>query len=448
MSEENTIPTLDLEDFFKTEYISFSVYDNVRKIASYIDGQKNVTRKILYTMMQTNIDKFTKVSNLGPRIQDYSQYLHGTLEPSVVNMTQNYRGSGNNLPMLEGDGNFGSAFIPEAAATRYIFARKSPYLTDIFVKDDFTNLPAQNFEGSPIEPKYYVPVIPMLLVNGVEGLSIGFAQRIAPRDPHQVKLWVEQKAKGEKITADLTPHWIGTNYKVSQQTGFHNKWEIRGNFYRKNSRRIVIDCIPVNHTLASYLKVLDRLVEMKEIKDYEDLSDNDEFLFEIKVGKEFIEKDDDWIERKLGLVKSYTENYTCIDENNKIRQFESLDEILDSWYDVRISYNALRKKSVLKKLTDEKDHAARRASFVKGVVDGKIELKNTKEADVIQQAEAYDPQLEGYVPEFLKLPMRVLTAEEIKKQLDRVKKLEKEIKEYSKLTHEDILVNDLAKLQF
>lgn len=75
-----------LEDFFKDEYISFSVYDNVRKLGSYIDGQKNAMRKILHTVLQQNIDKFVKVSNLGPKVQDFAQYLHGSLEGTVVNI--------------------------------------------------------------------------------------------------------------------------------------------------------------------------------------------------------------------------------------------------------------------------------------------------------------------------------------------------------------------------
>jgi len=88
---------LPLEGFFKNEYIDFSVYDNVRKLGNYIDGQKNASRKIVHTVLQQNIDKFIKVSNLGPKVQDYAQYLHGSLEGTIVNMTANYVGSGNNV---------------------------------------------------------------------------------------------------------------------------------------------------------------------------------------------------------------------------------------------------------------------------------------------------------------------------------------------------------------
>ena len=240
MTDSTSQAKVKLEDFFSNEYIDFSVYDNVRKLASYIDGQKNASRKILHTVLQQKIDKFLKVSNLGPRVQDYAQYLHGSLEQTVVNMTANYVGSGNNVPLLEGDGNFGSAFINEAAATRYIFARSNPILNKLFVSDDFVNLEHQDFEGAKIEPRFYVPTLPLLLINGSEGVSIGFAQKILPRNPAEIARWVQQAALKQPKTADLTPYWEGMKCTVEQgETPV--QWLIKGNFVRNTGTKITID---------------------------------------------------------------------------------------------------------------------------------------------------------------------------------------------------------------
>ena len=433
---------LPLEDFFKNEYIDFSVYDNVRKLANYIDGQKNASRKIVHTVLQQNIDKFTKVSNLGPKVQDYAQYLHGSLEGTIVNMTADYVGSGNNVPLLEGDGNFGSAFINDAAATRYIFARMNPILKSLYVKDDFVNLEHQDFEGAKIEPRYYMPVLPMLAINGSEGVSIGFAQKILPRKPKEIVKWVKQRAAGERITANLTPHWEGMNCVVNKGES-KVQWEITGSFTRKTKHRITIDALPVGYTLKQYQAVLDRLVEDKVIKDFDDLSDNDVFEFEIQVDRAFGERTDDWILNKLKLIKKVSENFTCIDENNKIVIFNSLKELLEAWYVKRIEYNDLRKQHLLASMQEEMDYTNARAKFIQGVVDGAIELRNTKEAAVIVQAEAYDSILQGRVKGFLGLPMRSLTAEEIAKLKAKAKSLKAEIADYNKKTFEDILVEDL-----
>lgn len=433
---------LPLEDFFKNEYIDFSVYDNVRKLANYIDGQKNASRKIVHTVLQQNIDKFVKVSNLGPKVQDYAQYLHGSLEGTIVNMTANYVGSGNNVPLLEGDGNFGSAFINDAAATRYIFARMNPILKSLYVKDDFVNLEHQDFEGAKIEPRYYVPVLPMLAINGSEGVSIGFAQKILPRNPKEILKWVKQRATNEPITANLTPYWEGMKCTVNKGES-STQWEITGSFTRKTKHRISIDALPVGYTLKQYQAVLEKLVEDKAIKDYEDLSDNDEFGFEIQVDRAFGERTDEWILNKLKLIKKVSENFTCIDENNKIVIFNSLKELLEAWYVKRIEYNDLRKQHVLASMQEEMDYTNARAKFIQGVVEESIELRNTKEADIVAQAEAYDAILVDRVNKFLGLPMRSLTKEEIAKLQSKAKQLKTEIATYKKHTFEDILVSDL-----
>jgi len=435
-----------LEDFFGEEYIDFSVYDNVRKLSSYIDGQKNASRKIVHTVLQQNIDKFTKVSNLGPKVQDYAQYLHGSLEGTIVNMTANYVGSGNNVPLLEGDGNFGSAFINDAAATRYIFARMAPILKQLYVKDDFVNLQHQNFEGAKIEPRYYVPTLPMLAINGSDGVSIGYAQKILPRKPKEILKWVKQRAAGERITANLTPHWEGMSCKVNKGES-KVQWEITGSFVRKSKHRITIDSLPVGYTLKQYQAVLEKLVDDKVIKDYDDLSDNDVFEFEIQVDRAFGERTDEWIMTKLKLIKKVSENFTCIDEDNKIVIFNNIKELLEAWYQVRIEYNSLRKKHLLASMQEEMDYTNARAKFIQGVVEEAIELRNTKEIAVIAQAEAYDSVLEGRVKGFLGLPMRSLTTEEIAKLRAKAKDLKSQIKEYTKKTFENILQEDLDNIK-
>jgi DNA topoisomerase-2 len=438
---------LPLEDFFKNEYIDFSVYDNVRKLGNYIDGQKNASRKIVHTVLQQNIDKFVKVSNLGPKVQDYAQYLHGSLEGTIVNMTANYVGSGNNVPLLEGDGNFGSAFINDAAATRYIFARMNPILKQLYVKDDFVNLPHQDFEGAKIEPRYYVPVLPMLAINGSEGVSIGFAQKILPRKPKEIVKWVQQRAEGKRITANLTPHWEGMNCTVNKGES-KVQWEITGSFVRNTKHRITINSLPVGYTLKQYQAVLEKLVDDKVIKDYDDLSDNDVFEFEIQVDRAFGERTDEWIMTKLKLIKKVSENFTCIDENNKIVIFNSLKELLEAWYVKRIEFNDKRKQHLLSSMQEEMDYTNARAKFIQGVVDGDIELRNAKEAAVITQAESYDAILQGRVKGFLGLPMRSLTTEEIAKLRAKAKELKAKIADYSKKTFEDILIEDVNVIVF
>ena len=122
--------------------------------------------------------------------------------------------------------------------------------------------------------------------------------------------------------------------------------------------------------------------------------------------------------------------------------------MLEAWYIKRIQFNDLRKQHMLASMQEEMDYTNARAKFIQGVVDEQIELRNTKEVDVIAQAEKYDTILQGRVKGFLGLPMRSLTAEEILKLKAKAKELKQEITAYSKHTFENILINDLDAITF
>jgi DNA gyrase/topoisomerase IV subunit A len=202
----------------------------------------------------------------------------------------------------------------------------------------------------------------------------------------------------------------------------------------------------VGYTLKQYQGVLDKLVDDKVIKDYDDLSDNDEFEFEIHVDRGFSERDDEWVLNKLKLIKRVSENFTCVDEDNKIRIFDSLKQLLEAWYEVRISYNKMRKDYLLQKMQEDKDLADAKIKFIKGVIEEKIELRNQAEATIVKQAEAYAKELEGRVEKFLTLPMRSLTKEEVARLRKKSAELKQSIDEYSVITLEEIALDDLRKL--
>ena len=178
-----------VQDFFENEYVNQASYDNLRKIASCIDGLKNSSRKVICTTIDKNISENLKISQFSNKAAEYCEYLHGDLSPVVTNLAKDFSGT-NNLPLLFKKGNFGTRLSNEASASRYIFARKSDNLDTLFVKDDNSILVEQYFEGSKIEPKFYVPSLPILLINGSEGISSGFAQKILTRDVKEIKKYL------------------------------------------------------------------------------------------------------------------------------------------------------------------------------------------------------------------------------------------------------------------
>ena len=122
--------TKKITEFFDKDYVNYSSYDNLRKVASGIDGQKNAARKILYTVLEKNIKEKIKVSQLGSKVAEFAEYLHGNMDGVIVNLGQDFIGT-NNLPLLQKKGNFGTRFSPEASASRYIYTYGSENLFNL-----------------------------------------------------------------------------------------------------------------------------------------------------------------------------------------------------------------------------------------------------------------------------------------------------------------------------
>jgi len=161
----------------------YASYSTLRMIPSVVDGFKNAQRKAFWGI-RNYTNGLIKVEQASSRVAEKSEYLHGgdSLSSVIVNMAQDFVGS-NTIPYFEKKGNFGTRFVNENSAYRYIFVRKNPLMDLIFDERDEAILIQQTFEGTKIEPRFYVPILPMILINGSSGIASGFASKILPRDP-------------------------------------------------------------------------------------------------------------------------------------------------------------------------------------------------------------------------------------------------------------------------
>ena len=257
---------MDITTFANTDFINYVAYDNYRSIASMVDGLKLSGRKVLYTLIEDNVNTPIKVSTCMSDASKKTNYIHGesSLYSVIVSLAQEFAGT-NNLPLLARAGTFGNRCIPDAAAPRYIKTCKEKYVDDLFDPLDYENLIEQNFEGSKIEPKYFVPILPMIVINGSIGLSTGFAQKIFPHDPREVIKYIENKLNNKQVQCNLNPYFYG-------YTGTIKPGEELGSYYfcgvlkKITNVKYEITEIPPTYNLNSYIKILDQLVDEKKIK--------------------------------------------------------------------------------------------------------------------------------------------------------------------------------------
>lgn len=422
--------------FLNEEVVNFASYSTMRAIASFVDGQKNAGRKVIYSVMNRP-NKDVKVSILSGLIMTDTEYLHGDISGSIITLAQNYAGT-NNLPLLTREGNFGSRFETEASATRYIFTAKEKYFDVLFNKDDNNVLIEQYFEGTKIEPRFFIPTLPLLLINGSEGIATGFAQKILSRDIDNIKEYIKLYLKGKKISENLLiPSFNGFNGTVEQGDN-STQWLIKGKIKRLSGGKFEILEIPVGIDLQSYTKVLDDLEDDKFIKSYKDKSEDDKFHFEVSMSPSDLAKfSDDDLLQKFKLVKKVSENYTCLDENNRVKVFENAEEILKAFVKIKLEYLQKRKDYQLQKFEEDIKFDFSKFLFIKNIVDNTLIINKRKKDDIVKDLEEIDNIIKKDNSYDYLLGMNILSLTE-----ERMNKLQEDIKskklELDKLKNTDI----------
>jgi DNA topoisomerase-2 len=186
---DHTKDRVSYNSFFNKEFIYFSIADNVRSIPSLMDGLKPGQRKVLFACFKRNLRSEIKVAQLAGYVSEHTGYHHGeaSLHGTIVKMAQQFVGS-NNIALLTPSGQFGTRLTGghDAASARYIFTKLEEITRLVFREADDAILEYLNDDGYPIEPKFYAPIIPMILVNGCEGMGTGWSTKIPTFHPVEI----------------------------------------------------------------------------------------------------------------------------------------------------------------------------------------------------------------------------------------------------------------------
>ena len=443
-----------VKDFYREDAPSYASGDNVRKIASYIDGLKLSARKLVYTMIEKypNPNIKTKTAQFANVAAAFTNYNQGenNLGGVASLLAQDFCGT-NNYPLFLGKGNFGNRLDSLCAATRYTFLSASKLLKALFNDVDKDIVGNQIYEGDKIEPLYYVPVVSLLFINGSNGLSTGFRQVILPRNIDDVISYIQKKLKGVTPRTKLLP-WFN-NFKGSVRLAEDGRYEILGCIERDNLTTYRITELPVYTDYAKYCDFLDKLEESGTIQTWKDCCDpkTNDLLFEIKTTREF-SRNHESIEDLLKvfhLVKPFTEQYNCIDENNRVKEYNSIQEILDDFITIRLRYYNKRKEYLLEELKKQLAKDYSKYLFCSGIIKKTIKVSNVKKDDIVKQLEAIEKivKVDGSYSYLINMPIHSVskeTMEELKKKIEAAKEEYKKIKA---TTIQDMWLEDLDSLK-
>jgi DNA topoisomerase-2 len=373
-----TVRNVDIKTLINKELVLFSIADNVRSIPNFVDGLKPSQRKVIFACIKKNLYSEIKVSQLSGYVSEVSSYHHGeaSLQDTIINLAQNFVGS-NNVNLLEPVGQFGSRLFggKDSASPRYIFTNLSKNFKELFNPDDFNLLEYLDDDGFSIEPRYYVPNLPLILINGAKGIGTGFSTDIPCFNPRDIKDRLLKLVENEDCEIEeLTPWYKGFTGKILKSES--NKWTTHG-VYEVKSNKILITELPIGTWTEDYKIFLDKLETEETIYSYKNNSTDTTVNFELSLPLEIIVEwtNNGEIEKKLKLMSHISaKNMYVFDENNKIVKMESAEEIVYRFWRIRNEYYLKRQNYIIKKIKYELDIITSKITFINDVIYENIKV--------------------------------------------------------------------------
>jgi DNA topoisomerase-2 len=450
-AEDIVIPradkTLAYAEFVNRDLIHFSHYNLERSIPSMMDGLKTSQRKILFGCLKRNLTSKVKVAQLAGYVSEHAGYHHGemSLNETIIGMAQDFVGS-NNLPWLVPKGQFGTRLQggKDSAASRYIFTYLQPFMKDLVPADDLPCLKYRDDDGLSVEPEWYAPVLPMLLVNGARGIGTGYSTFIPSYNPVALKntllRWLKGEDKEILKKVDLPPWYRGFRGTIMPCT---DGYEINGKYsYNAKTKTISVQDLPIEYWTSDFKEYLDSLCEKKDfVKDYTDTSTDMDVNFEIVL------KDDMPIAeaaKKLGLIgKIKTTNMHAFNSRGNITKYTTMNEILEEYAHTRLALYGVRKESMLRELRAKLPWHTSVVKFLTLMCNDVIDLRKKPHAECVKILETHELT---DIPDLLKLPISSMTLENIAKHEAELARLRGRIAEIEATTPSQFWIADLENL--
>lgn len=452
MSENKLSKTRTISDFFDTDYKDFSQYVAENRALPGIDGFKTGARKIMHAAFNGSLKNGDqkKIPNLSGDTMNLSLYAHGdgSLNGTCITLSQEHRF---NINPLYIDSQNGTLRDSSTASPRYLYVKLSKYAklwkTDIELTEQIFD------EGQYIEPKYYLPIIPMQIINRQEGMSPGFRFSSMSYNPVDViDACIEclsSKKKENKLENILIRPYVrgikSKNWKFEEE-GWVNYGEFK---WDEKKKMILITDLPYDIEYTDFEKMLNKMVENEDIKDWANYSEdgNIDYRIDCKKGK------------LSGVLKGKTINQKIqakfklrrvlpndclwvLDENKKVRHFNTNKELIEYFVNFRLSKYTDRKTRLVKILEDKFKSNSELVKFIELVCNGKLKIRNRSKVDIKVDMDKHSLSMH-----LLSTPMSKVTIEERDELLKQNEEIKKELEYIKKTTEKQMYLNDLNELR-
>jgi DNA topoisomerase-2 len=411
-----------------------------------MDGLKVSQRKILYSAFKKNLTSEIKVAQFSGYVSENSGYHHGeaSLNGAIVNMAQDFVGS-NNINLFSPNGQFGTRLQggKDSASERYIFTKLEKITRLIFNKSDDQILSYLQDDGQPVEPIFYVPIIPMILVNGSKGIGTGFSTEIQCFNPKDLTQYILNVLEDKPTCKEFVPYYRGFRGSIVRET--ESRFITKG-VYSIKKNIVEITELPVGTWNEDYLIYLDKLVEEGIIKDFNDMSTDKVVNFKITLAKDFNE---DEIVKTLRLYSYLSfSNMNLFNHEEKLVHYNKIHEICDDFIEQRLKYYGMRKEYLLAILVKEIEILKNKYNYIQEILEETLDLRKKSTTDIcaILSEKGYS-KIEGSYHYLIKMSMDSVCEENVKHLRIQYTDKETEYKEIERVTIQELWSKELRELE-
>ena len=455
-------------EFINKELIHFSKYDCDRSIPNLMDGLKISLRKILYSAFKKNLTTEIKVAQFTGYVSEQSGYHHGeaSLNAAIVGMAQNFVGS-NNINLLLPNGQFGSRLQggADSASERYIYTQLNSITRLIFPSEDDAVLHYLNDDGLLVEPMFYAPIIPMILVNGTKGIGTGFSTEILSYNPTDIIHYLQCKINNEPFLDEFVPYYEGYTGKIEKISD--GKFVVKGNYQKIEPDKIRVTELPVGVWTDTFKELLETLTDTVDktgkkivpiIKEYQDMSKDTtiDFIITFTKGKlaEYETIAEDYgcnhIEKLLKLYTTIsTSNMHLFNAEEKLKKYSSVEDIIDDYYTTRFGLYEKRKEYVLTVIERDLKILKNKAQYIKENIDDTIDLrrKTKEQVCLLLQGKNYEVIDNDLEYKYLtKMPMDSVSEENAGRLFSETNKKREEYERMKEIAPQQMWLSELDLL--
>ena len=480
---------IHIEDFIHKELIHFSNSDTYRSIGSICDGLKPSQRKILFSCLKRNLKSEIRVAQLAGYVSENAAYHHGeaSLQGAIIGMAQTFVGS-NNINLLMPNGQFGTRLMggSDSASPRYIHTELNKLVDYIYPQSDFPLLEYTEDDGLKVEPKYYVPILPMVLINGMTGIGTGFSTNIPQFNPLEIVQNIKLKLDGKEYL-EMIPWFQGFTGTIVQKD--EKSFITKGLYKIINQNTIEINELPIGKWIEDYKLLLDSMVierssttkdekdnkkknKKQIILDYENHCTDTtvKFIVHMKPGylgkAQWSEEEIDTIEKDFCLTTTKNTSLSNIhlyNHKGTIQKYHHVKEILDEYYYVRYNLYEKRKEYEVSEMKTKVELISAKCKFILDIIEDRINVFKKSKQNIKDQL--YLGKFPGYIgsPDnkilaydtlksdkitneydyLVKMPIYTLSEEEIEKLMKEKGELETDLQELMNKTVKDIWLEEL-----